>query len=158
MHTDRNKIVSCVLYIYLCLVMGIHSGVNAHLPVGVFPDLGHDQLGVLNVCLRRVVEGCIITLGLLVATHGQCFDIEHSFRCWVQTLWNMIAGSPVGCGLVCITYKCATYQSSYVMCGPEHFLSYMTVKQHFLWSASCTQLAAVITWTTYFHGDGIMNH
>lgn len=84
---------SCVFYTYLCTCTCIHNGIYAHLPVGVFSNLRHYQLGILNVCLWRVVEGCIVTPGLLVATHGKGFDIEHIFRCWVPALLNEIESS-----------------------------------------------------------------
>lgn len=66
---------------YHGLNMGLHGRVDAHLPVDVFSNLGHNQLGAFICCIRCVVENCIVTLGLLVGTHGKGIDIEHSFRC-----------------------------------------------------------------------------
>lgn len=67
---------------YPCLSTCIHRGVYAHLPVGVFSNLRHNQLCALNVLLWYVVEGAVVTLWLLVATHGKGFEIKHGLRCW----------------------------------------------------------------------------
>lgn len=85
-----------MLYIYLCLSISIHNGVDTHLPVGGLSNLGHDQLSIVGVCLGCVVHGRIIALWLLVA-HSKSFDVEHSFRCRVATLSNKPEINPLGC-------------------------------------------------------------
>lgn len=73
-HVDSAIIVQYVHY--LCFVLCSQSGVQTHLPVGSFSDVGHNQLCALNARLRRVVHGCIVTLRLLGATHAEDFDVQ----------------------------------------------------------------------------------
>lgn len=72
--------------LYLKPWMGDHTGVQAHLPVGVVSNLRHNQLCVLHVGLRCVVHTRLVSLRLFIPTNGKSFHVEHRSGRWVHKL------------------------------------------------------------------------
>lgn len=93
-NNDINVHMLLVKFLYLCTDKGLHRGIDAYLPVAVFFNMRHNQLGFFHF-FGGVVEDCIVTLWLLGATHGKCIDIEHGFKCWISHLLSEIESSPV---------------------------------------------------------------